>query len=427
MPKSHWRAALATTLALIVAAPASAAIGVQKNGRPLSFDVPPVVENGRTLVPVRAIFESLGAEITWDPATETVTANNPDRNENVVLTLGSTTAWVDGRPETLEVAAKSIDGRTMVPLRFISTAMGAEVRWDPITATALIIESPLVPPSPAANGQALSRYNKAITATYKDATLPCWVVLENPVDDLPYVYRTNDLEYFEGALKTMQDGAACWDRYEQETLMNQEVPVGAEVAHGALWAWVDLGQEAFRNFNDSVKAHQAGDVATRDRLFEAGAQAVDTFFVQFDRVQEEMDALSELQPDLLSATEYDYLTTLTYQMSLVENCFDSLDWIGTGYAGKSDAFWADRAAGCWTRDLPAELRREPAPTARMAELPEAIIAAMSVQNQAFIDLADGVSAGTLSHAEIFAKIGALRTAWDAALPGLEELLNPGAN
>lgn len=97
------------------------------NGSQLQFDVPPALENGRTLVPLRAIFEALGAEVTWDSATWTVFASWD--SGNMTLPIGSIQATVNGQLVQLDVPAQLIDGRTMVPLRFVGESMGALVGW----------------------------------------------------------------------------------------------------------------------------------------------------------------------------------------------------------------------------------------------------------------------------------------------------------
>ena len=104
-------------------------VSVFYNKEKVLFDQLPVIENGRTLVPLRAIFEKIGAEITWDGETSTITAVKGDTE--IKLTLNSTTAYKNGEAITLEVPAKSINGRTLVPVRFIADCFGVDVDWIP--------------------------------------------------------------------------------------------------------------------------------------------------------------------------------------------------------------------------------------------------------------------------------------------------------
>lgn len=127
--------ALAISLGLPVSA-AHAAVSVHLNGRAVSFDVPPRVENGRTLVPMRVIFELLGASVSWNEATQTVTAVHPATGTTIVLPVDAPTATVNGRQVVLDAPARVEQGRTLVPLRFVSETLGAQVDWDPVTERA---------------------------------------------------------------------------------------------------------------------------------------------------------------------------------------------------------------------------------------------------------------------------------------------------
>lgn len=107
------------------------------NGNPVQFnDVQPVTVNGRVLVPVRGVFEQMGVNVGWDPADQRVYANGNGRS--VVLYIGKRVAQVNGKDVDLDVPATTYDGRTMVPLRFISESMGATVNWDAPTSTVAI-------------------------------------------------------------------------------------------------------------------------------------------------------------------------------------------------------------------------------------------------------------------------------------------------
>lgn len=106
------------------------------NQREIYCDQPPVIINGRTLVPMRAIFEALKATVEWDDATRTVTSV---RGGTVIqLTIGSDTAFVNSLPNTLDVPAQIISGRTMVPVRFIAESVGASVDWDGVSRSVYI-------------------------------------------------------------------------------------------------------------------------------------------------------------------------------------------------------------------------------------------------------------------------------------------------
>ncbi|OEF99760.1 hypothetical protein BHF71_00875 [Vulcanibacillus modesticaldus] len=101
------------------------------NGKEPVFDVPPQILNGRTLVPFRAISETLGAEVTYDPTTKTVSIKKGDITISFVISDNK--AKVNGRIVQLDVPAMVVNNRTVVPLRFLSESLGADVQYDPAT------------------------------------------------------------------------------------------------------------------------------------------------------------------------------------------------------------------------------------------------------------------------------------------------------
>jgi len=113
-----------------------AAVNVTVNGNGLSFDVPPVNVEGRILVPLRAIFEALGASVEWNSEEQQISAYKDDIT--IILSIDNKVALVNGQPITLDVAPKNINGRTMVPTRFIAESLGAEVKWDDSTSSVQI-------------------------------------------------------------------------------------------------------------------------------------------------------------------------------------------------------------------------------------------------------------------------------------------------
>jgi hypothetical protein len=97
------------------------------NDKELKFDVNPIVENSRTLVPFRAIFESLGAKVSWNEAEQKVFGQMGDIS--IELAIGNTNAYVNKKKITLDVPPKIINGRTLVPLRFVAENFGYNVKW----------------------------------------------------------------------------------------------------------------------------------------------------------------------------------------------------------------------------------------------------------------------------------------------------------
>ncbi|MCR3955315.1 MAG: copper amine oxidase N-terminal domain-containing protein [Gudongella sp.] len=116
--------------------PVSGDIKIILDDQPLVTDVSPIIVNGRTLLPLRSILEALGATVEWDSTTRTVTATKD--STTIQLVIDSSTAIVNGTPQTLDVPAQIKNGRTLVPLRFLAETFGATVLWDGVTRTITI-------------------------------------------------------------------------------------------------------------------------------------------------------------------------------------------------------------------------------------------------------------------------------------------------
>jgi branched-chain amino acid transport system substrate-binding protein len=99
------------------------------NGMQLTMDVPPEIVNGRTFVPIRLIAETFGADVNWDGTTRTVTIKSD--SATIILKISSTDAIVNGKTNKLDAAPFIKNGRTMVPIRLISESLGLSVYWEP--------------------------------------------------------------------------------------------------------------------------------------------------------------------------------------------------------------------------------------------------------------------------------------------------------
>jgi len=166
-------ALLAVTAALALAgagARAADPIRVVINGTPLAFaHTPPMQVKGSTLVPMRDIFEALGATVKFDKASQTVYGQKGATA--IILPLGALTATVSGQPHTLPQPAQLVAGTTLVPLRFISEALGASVGWDPATSTVTIqTVDPHLATLPAPPGGDNSVVTGQVTGIYTNTT-----------------------------------------------------------------------------------------------------------------------------------------------------------------------------------------------------------------------------------------------------------------
>jgi hypothetical protein len=114
-----------------------AAVGML-DGVSFAMDAAPVIKNGRTLLPIRALIETLGGKVAWDAKTRTATVALGEHT--VVLVVGKSTALVDGKSVAIDVANSKvvpeiIGSRTFLPLRFIAENLGLDLAWEPISQT----------------------------------------------------------------------------------------------------------------------------------------------------------------------------------------------------------------------------------------------------------------------------------------------------
>ncbi|GAB7053713.1 MULTISPECIES: stalk domain-containing protein [unclassified Paenibacillus] len=113
--------------------PLSSSVSVVVDGKDVKFEQRPVIREGYTLTPLRAILESMGAKVEWDSSTRTATARKG--NAVVSIQIGSTFANRNGETVALEMPAQLVNGHTMVPARFVGEAFGGAVSWDGTTRT----------------------------------------------------------------------------------------------------------------------------------------------------------------------------------------------------------------------------------------------------------------------------------------------------
>ncbi|MFZ5596145.1 MAG: stalk domain-containing protein [Bacillota bacterium] len=103
-------------------------IPVRLNGRKITGFEPYVIPPGVTMVPVRGLFENMGATVGWDGSRGTVTVNMG--SVNIVMPVGSRSVSVNGKDVSIPAAVEIKNGRTYIPLRFVAESLGARVEWD---------------------------------------------------------------------------------------------------------------------------------------------------------------------------------------------------------------------------------------------------------------------------------------------------------
>lgn len=109
------------------------------NGNNQYFSAESITQNGTTLVPLRGVFETLGATVVWNQKDKTITAQKD--NKKVWLKVGSKSAKVNGNAVVISIAPKVTEGKVLVPLRFVSEALNAKVDWNKDAASIKIVGS----------------------------------------------------------------------------------------------------------------------------------------------------------------------------------------------------------------------------------------------------------------------------------------------
>ncbi len=148
------------------------AITVEINSVPVAFDVQPQIINSRTMVPMRKIFEELGAVVTWDGPTQTATGKKGDVTIN--FTINSNILFKNGTPILLDTAPVIVDGRTLVPVRAIAESFNCNVDWNDATRTVEII-SDAVTERPILSAEEISQ---------KDASAVFYIEVYDENDDM---------------------------------------------------------------------------------------------------------------------------------------------------------------------------------------------------------------------------------------------------
>lgn len=198
----------AQTLTMQMDNPMMTVDGEQQEIDPGRGTTPAIVEN-RTLVPIRAIVEALGGTVAWDQSTRTATLTYGE--DEIRLTLNSTTAYLNGEAHTLDVAPTTMNNRTMLPIRFIAEGFQFGVDWNQAERTITITKNaettvpdgePTKPaeestePTEAAQSRAVVVYFSATGATETLAEQIAAVAGADLAEIVPEApYTSEDLNY----------------------------------------------------------------------------------------------------------------------------------------------------------------------------------------------------------------------------------------
>ena len=139
MKKKCMVALLTAVMSVSICSSAFAEAKIEIDGRSIITDTPPIISKGRTFVPMRSIFEALGANIIWTDTSKSVLATLGDKK--VFITVGDSLAFINDSPVSLDTPAQIVNDRVLVPVRFVSEALGYTVDWNNSTQTVSINSS----------------------------------------------------------------------------------------------------------------------------------------------------------------------------------------------------------------------------------------------------------------------------------------------
>ena len=199
-------------------------IHIFMNNRLIKYDQPPVLVNNRTLVPMRAIFEALGAKVEWIEETQTAAASKEDKTINITVNTANMT--VNGEVKELDVPAQIIGDRTMVPLRAVSEALDCKVVWTGSLNTVNII-----PKQRQAYSVSVTNEDGVNIGTvyYNDENLIYEIIIDDTGAFMPFFANINGNTFFEFCKKgttrfTYNEGAVERITHEDENgLMTYEI------------------------------------------------------------------------------------------------------------------------------------------------------------------------------------------------------------
>lgn len=142
-------------------------IKVLFNETKLELAKDPVVTNGTTLVPFRPLFEAMGIKVEWNQAEQTVLATGD--NYSLHMKVGSKQAVVNGNTITLAVAPQTVNGHTLVPIRFISESTGSLVAWNPYGLEVVVYTEDFITASGATKEQVQDLLDKELARIKSEA------------------------------------------------------------------------------------------------------------------------------------------------------------------------------------------------------------------------------------------------------------------
>lgn len=271
--------ALLLTLILVIGilpfgVSASENIYVTVDGATLKFDQPPIMQNDRVLVPMRLIFETLGATVEWDEYNQYVKATKEDIS--ITMQIGNNTMVKNGQYITLDTAPILLNGRTLVPVRAVAESLDATVEWRGEINT-VVIEQKIIPKryatetvvyAPDAESIITDKDNNIYyiqdnkVMIYKNGLASVYADIEKDFNDLDASHIVN--EYNEEHIR-FRDGNAASLIYNKETNAILAVLSGiTNLMHGSNYkdAIVDITNHKLLSYGHYFKRSYSSDMVS---------------------------------------------------------------------------------------------------------------------------------------------------------------------
>lgn len=206
-------------LAVNVSASSSdSTVPVFLNRSTIDFDVHPFISDGRVVVPLRAISESLNADVSWDNDTQTATITSGEKI--VSFEIGEKNMIINGEEYEIDAEATIVNSTTFVPLRALSEALGFDVAWDSSTSSVLISSYPVV------NDYMIPCTYYVASGSFEGCVLACKAMVLSNYFDKEYTYE-EVLELNGGSVYTNWGPEFC-ENLSWNIIMNSEIALKEE-------------------------------------------------------------------------------------------------------------------------------------------------------------------------------------------------------
>ncbi|HHX61180.1 MAG TPA: AMIN domain-containing protein [Epulopiscium sp.] len=182
-------------------------ITLEINNKKIEMAMPPVQIDGRTLVPTREVFEPMGATVEWKAAEKKVFINHGDKL--IVLEVDNSDAWVEGQSKKLDVPPKLINGKLMLPLRFIGETLGYAVDWNASTSYISInqiMSTPEVKPPTIQVPELITKVEEVRVQNQDDGISLYTIYLEKPLDSYSHFTQEGKIVVDIDSAKNLLDG-----------------------------------------------------------------------------------------------------------------------------------------------------------------------------------------------------------------------------